>query len=223
MKNKLTFFLKNLKRKCITHFIMFIKPKNIRIQGTYFFLDNIKFDIDSNATVLIDLGKGVKLNNVHFYIRGNNHKIIIHDNVKISKGIIWMEDENGLIQIGKNSTVESAEFACTEPNSAITIGNNCMFSKEIEIRTGDSHSIMDITNNKRINLAKNVNIEDNVWLGARVVVLKGSKIESNVVVGFGSIVTNKEVLKSNSVYIGMPLKQVKSDIYWIRKRIYNIL
>jgi acetyltransferase-like isoleucine patch superfamily enzyme len=132
-----------------------------------------------------------------------------------------MEDDNGLIRIGENSTIESAEFACTEPNSSIKIGSNCMFSKEIVIRTGDSHSIINLENNKRLNYAKNVKIEDNVWLGARVLVLKGSKIESNVVVGTGSIVTNREVLKGNSVYTGNPVKQIKSGVYWIRKRVYN--
>ena len=211
---------KILRRKFNNEIVLYKKPKNVQIVGSHYFLDSVKFDVDINANVLINIGLGVKISNVVFYIRGNNHKIFINNHSRVSKGIFWMEDDNGTIEIGENSTIESAEFACTEPNSSIIIGSNCMFSKEIEIRTGDSHSIIDLGNNKRLNYAQNVKIEDNVWLGARVLVLKGSKIESNVVVGTGSIVTNKEVLKCNSVYTGNPVKQIKSDIYWIRKRIY---
>ena len=220
MKIETNKILKNLKRKFYTYFVLCKKPNNIEIVGSHYFLYNIKFDVDINSKVVITLGFGVKLSNVFFYIRGNDHKIFINNHSRVSKGIFWMEDDNGIIQIGENSTVESAEFACTEPNSSIEIGSNCMFSKEIEVRTGDSHSIMDLGNNQRLNYAKNVKIEDNVWLGARVLVLKGSKIESNVVVGTGSIVTNREVLKCNSIYTGNPVKQIKTGIYWIRKRVY---
>jgi acetyltransferase-like isoleucine patch superfamily enzyme len=220
MKIEIKKIIKNCKRKLYTFFVLQKKPDNIEIIGSHYFLNNVKFDIDINSKVVITLGFGVKLSNVLFYIRGHNHKIFINNHSRVSKGIFWMEDDNGIIQIGENSTVESAEFACTEPNSSIEIGSNCMFSKEIEIRTGDSHSIMDLGNNQRLNYAKNVKIEDNVWLGARVLVLKGSKIESNVVVGTGSIVTNREVLKCNSIYTGNPVKQIKTGIYWIRKRVY---
>lgn len=209
-----------VRKKINTRFVLYKKPKNVQIIGSYYFLESIKFDIDTNATVLVNLGFGVKLSNVVFYIRGNNHRIFINNHSRVSKGIFWMEDDNGLIEIGENTTVESAEFACTEPNSSIEIGSNCMFSKEIEIRTGDSHSIIDLENKKRLNHAKNVKIEDNVWLGAKVLVLKGSKIESNVVVGTGSIVTNREVLKCHSVYTGNPVKQIKTGIFWTRKRVY---
>jgi acetyltransferase-like isoleucine patch superfamily enzyme len=217
---KIEKIIKNCKRKLYTFFVLQKKPDNVEIIGSYYFLKNIKFDIDINSKVVITLGFGVKLSNVLFYIRGHNHKIFISNHSRVSKGIFWMEDDNGIIKIGENSTLESAELACTEPSSSIEIGSNCMFSKEIEVRTGDSHSIMDIANNQRLNYARNVKIEDNVWLGARVLVLKGSKIESNVVVGTGSVVTNREVLKCNSIYTGNPVKQIKTGIYWIRKRVY---
>ena len=210
---------KRFKDKLSTLLNLLKKPKNIKIQGDYFSLHNIKFDIDEMSNVLIELGVGVKLNGVKIYIRGTNHKIILGDNVRVSKGIFCMEDNDCLIQIGNNTTIESAQFACTEPFSSINVGDDCMFSHDIELRTGDSHSILDLNTQDRLNFAKNINIENRVWIGAHVKILKGVEIQSDVVVGLGSIVLGSKILKKNTIYSGVPAKCLKQDIFWSRKRI----
>jgi acetyltransferase-like isoleucine patch superfamily enzyme len=130
-----------------------------------------------------------------------------------------MEDHDCLIQLGNKSTIESAQLACTEPFSSIVIGNDCMFSNEIELRTGDSHSIIDLNTQQRINYAKNIKIEDRVWIGAHSKILKGAEIKSDVIVGIGSIVLGNIPLKNNSIYSGIPAKCVKEGIIWSRARI----
>ncbi len=213
------------KKTILRHFrnvlVYLKKPKNICIIGDYYFLNNIKFNIDDSSDLKIYISEGVKLSNTTFYIRGKGHEIYLGKNVRIKEGIFWMEDILGKIKLGNMTSVESAEFACTEPNSIINIGIDCMLSKGIEIRTGDSHSILDAESCKRINCAENIEIGDKVWLGAHVIVLKGAIIESNVIVGTGSIVTKKVVLEKDSIYTGNPIRKIKTGIYWDRKRLYN--
>ena len=52
-----------------------------------------------------------------------------------------------------------------------------------------------------------VSIEDNVWLGSRVMVLKGVTIGENSVVGSMSLVTKS--IPSNSIAAGVPAKVLR--------------
>lgn len=93
-----------------------------------------------------------------------------------------------------------------------------MFSYEVEVRTGDSHSIIDKHTKKRLNYAKNIEIGNHVWVGAHTKILKGVIIGDNSIVGLGSIVTKS--VGSSVIVAGMPAKTVREDISWLRERIY---
>ncbi|MBP2659028.1 MAG: hypothetical protein H6Q69_2060 [Firmicutes bacterium] len=41
-----------------------------------------------------------------------------------------------------------------------------MFSHDVHIRNGDSHSIIDLQTKKRINFSKDIIIGDHVWIAA---------------------------------------------------------
>lgn len=144
--------------------------------------------------------------------------MFIGSKCRIAGGSFWFEDEGCSIRVGEGTTIESAHIAVTEPNRAITVGKDCMFSYDIDIRSGDSHSIISLSSGKRINYAKNVSIGDHVWIGAHVVVLKGVSIASNVIVGTGSIVV-ESVNKEHTIVTGIPGKIIKSNVNWLRERI----
>ena len=216
-----TSMIKNIIVKLRTMFNLLKKPQNVNIMGGFFKMKKVSFDIDRKSSLKVVLGKVAKLNNLKFYIRGAGHFVKIGEGVRISSGIIWMEDTNCKVIIGDRTTIEQVEFACTEPSSEINIGSDCMFSRGIELRTGDSHSIFDMNTKKRINYAQNINVGNKVWVGAHSRILKGVHIESEVVIGIGSLVLNGNVLKSNSVYGGVPAKMLKSNVTWDRQRIYK--
>lgn len=94
-----------------------------------------------------------------------------------------------------------------------------MFSSAIELRTGDSHSIIDNETKKRINLAQNILIENHVWIGAHSIILKGVNIKSNTIIRTNSLVTKS--IPSNCIAAGIPAKIIKNNIDWIRERIYE--
>ncbi|WP_147408739.1 hypothetical protein [Kushneria sinocarnis] len=70
----------------------------------------------------------------------------------------------------------------------VTIGSDCMFSREIEIRSTDVNKIYEWDNDNRLNLPADVVIGDKVWIGARVFVSEGVFIPAECVIGACSFV-----------------------------------
>lgn len=197
-----------------------IRGKNNKIIHSRSILSSVFFDIEGDNNV-IEIESGCILNNVKFYLRGNNHRIKIGKRCRFNRGgSIWFEDNNGSLTIGENSTFEDAHLAITEPFSEIRIGQDCMFAYGIDVRTGDSHSIISKSNRKRINYAKNVVIDNHVWVAAHCVILKGSFIPEDSVVATGSVVTQRYD-KKGIIIGGNPARQLKEDITWSRERIYS--
>ncbi|MFS4491352.1 acyltransferase [Maribacter sp. 2308TA10-17] len=182
-------------------------------------LNNCKIDVVGNSNQITIESESL-LNNVIIFIRGNNNQITISKEVKFNRsGELWIEDDFCELYIGENSTFEETHIAVTEPNSKITIGIDCMFANDIDIRTGDSHSIIDTKSNKRINHAQDVVIADHVWVGAHTSILKGSGLATNSIVATRSVVT-KRFEEQGVLIAGIPAKVIKQDITWDRKRIY---
>ena len=195
------------------------RGNSLKIDGSALFI-KCKFDIvGDNNEIIIE--KSTLFNNVTFYIRGNNNIIWISKHVSFNhRGSLWIEDENCEIKIGERTTFEDVHIAVTEPKSKITIGEDCMFAKDIDLRTGDSHSIIDSTTMKRINYAKNIEIDNHVWVASHVSILKGVRILKNSVVATRSVVT-KSFDKEGILIGGIPVKVLKERITWDRKRIYE--
>lgn len=166
----------------------------------------------------IESMSGSYLKNCSISIYGMNNKVMIGENCRLIDVEIHIEDNNGAIVIGKNTTIAGfTHLACIE-GTRITIGEDCMFSKDITFRTGDSHSIIDEKNGLRINPSEDIIIGNHVWIGNKVIVTKGAVVGDNSIVGTGSIVT-KAFDKTNIVVAGSPAKIVKEGINWLRKRI----
>lgn len=148
---------------------------------------------------------------------GNNHKLFIDERVTFKKGVIWFEDKDCMIRIGKGSTIEEADLAVAENGTKLVIGEDCMFSRCIHIATTDSHSIISDETGKRVNPAKDIIIGNHVWLGYCTNINKGVVVGDNAVVAGHSVVTKN--VPSNCVAAGLPAKVVKEHINWNRIRI----
>ena len=121
-----------------------------------------------------------------------------------------------MIEIGENTFIGPSHIACTEDGNSIVIGKNCMFSSNINIRTGDSHSILDAEGN-RINHGQSVAIGDHVWIGEGAKIMKGVQIQKDTIVASGAIVTHS--FPSNVILAGNPAKCIKEGVNWNEKRI----
>jgi len=84
----------------------------------------------------------------------------------------------------------------------VTIGNNVLCGANTLITDADWH-----LDDPRSGVPKPVLIEDNVWLGEGVKVLKGVTIGVNTVIGAGSVVTKN--IPANVIAAGNPCKVIK--------------
>jgi len=192
------------------------KRNIIRAERVLFKNCSIKIEGDCNT---VAIGSESFLCNTVIKISGSGHQIAIGKKTKLFDTVLWMEDQKNLIEIGADTSINGAHIAVTEPNHRISIGENCLFSSEIDIRNGDSHSIIDIDTNQRINYARDIIIGNHVWLGKHVKIIKGAHIEDDCVIGIGSLINSR--IYRNTLAVGIPSRIVRQNITWDHKRIYD--
>lgn len=164
------------------------------------------------------IGEGVEVSHCEIRIDGENNLVEIGARTRFSSGKIYLRHTAGQhIRIGVDTTVEGAYLLIDEAAS-IDIGNDCMLSTDILIRTGDKHSIIDVESGKRINPSRDVCIADRVWIGRDVQILKGTVLHQETVVGACSLVS-KAFDEGNCVVAGVPAKIVKRGVRWDRQLI----
>ena len=180
-------------------------------------LSNVELDILGDRNRIM-VGEDSTLINLKFHVRGSDHVIDIGKNCRVTRGgSFWIEDDGCELRIGRGTTMVEVHVAVTEPGSKVVIGEECMFANDIDIRTGDSHSILDSATGRRINFAENVRIGNHVWVASHAVILKGVEIGENSVVAAGAIVTKS--CEAGSLLAGNPAKAIKTGIDWKRERI----
>ena len=175
-----------------------------------------KFRIKGKNNI-VKIGKHALVKNTTIVIMGNNSLVHIKDGAWLSGATIWVEDNGCRLEIGRNTFIGSSHLAVTENGSILKIGDDCMLSSNINIRTGDSHSIIDFETNQRINYARSIFINNHCWIGEGVKILKGVNLEENCVVSTGAIVTKS--FTANCLIGGIPAKILKENITWVKERL----
>lgn len=173
-------------------------------------------DCRGSGNKIILLGEGT-IKNCRFFIRGNGNTILIGNGSSAFNGEFWIEDDNNIISIGEKSVLTGKiQLACIEGRT-IEIGNNCLFSSEVVLRTGDSHSILDM-DGTRINSSQDIKIHDHVWVGHRVVINKGVEVQADTIIGANAVVTKRSEEK-NVILAGCPAKIIKKNVSWDSSRL----
>lgn len=122
-------------------------------------------------------------------------------NVRIGLKTTVMTPEN--IEIGNNSSINGGMLIAGK-NSKIIIGENCLLSYDLHIRTR-THNYEN--KDKLILNQGEIIIGNDVWIGYGAQIMPGIHIGDGAVVGAGSIVT-KDV-KPYTVVAGIPAKFIK--------------
>lgn len=141
--------------------------------------------------------------------------IIIGQNVRLKGTTFWIEGDGNTITIGNGTTMENGNQLAACEGKNIIIGDDCMFSHSICVRTTDSHSIVNDTG-KRINKALDIQIGDHVWIGMQSLILKGAVIPNNCIVGARAVVSKSD-FKENCILAGSPAKIIKTEVNWKRE------
>ncbi len=116
--------------------------------------------------------------------------------------------DHRLIEIGNNVFMGLDTMITT--NVSLVIGNNVMFGPRVTIIGGD-HNFKEVGLPMRYVKSGGNNqpivIEDDVWVGANVTILKGVHIGEGAIIGAGSIVTKS--VTPYSITAGNPCKTIK--------------
>lgn len=168
--------------------------------------------IDGEDSIFIH-GENCIFSQLHIHIKGRNNKVIIGNNCEL-RGTIYIRGNDSSVVIGSGTT--SAGLRITGGGGKkITIGEDCMFSRNIEVRCWDEHPVYDRNTRELINGGRDVIIEDHVWVGEGVLINKGVHISKGCVIGARSVVI-KPCSKPHSAYAGYPAKIIKENIVWGR-------
>lgn len=122
-------------------------------------------------------------------------------NINIEKGASF----GRRLQIGDNSGVGINALLDGE----VIIGNNVMMGPDVIIYTQNHEfSSLDIPMCKQgFQNEKKVVIGNDVWIGARVIILPGVTINDGCVIGAGSVVAKS--IPKNSIVVGNPARVIK--------------
>ena len=164
---------------------------------------------------LLSIGSNTTLGNGMIEIRNNSSAIEIGESCLINGWLRCRADETK-INIGRKTTMMWVQITLHE-KGVINIGEDCMFSGDIRMDVSDMHSIIDIKSGKRINPPGDIHIEDHVWVGQGVHILKGHTIGHDSILGAKALITSS--IPSNSIAVGVPAKVVKSGVTWDRERL----
>ena len=161
----------------------------------------------------IDLGKDVIF---HVPVMGGGQGTLqIGDNTnfgfrlagRLGSGEILLQARtpDAEIIIGRNNWLNNNTSLCAV--QSIRIGNQCRIGDFVAIMDTDFHEINPATRDRSVGTIKPVNIGSNVWIGSRVMVLKGASIGDNSVIAAMSVVTSP--IPANCVAAGVPARVIR--------------
>ena len=134
-------------------------------------------------------------------------QLIIHDRVRLSSRITPIElavHKDGILEIGENTYINYGTSISSY--KSVIIGSDCNIGTYANITDNNFHRIEP---ERRSELPEShpVVIGNNVWLGARVIILPGVKIGEGSVIGAGSVVTKD--IPSRVIGVGVPANVIR--------------
>ena len=164
---------------------------------------------------VVNIEDSVRYSNLRIVIKGSGNSISIGANcLFMGKTCIYIEGDGNSVIIGSNLIAQPNLLLVLAEGTQISIQDDCLFARDVKIRTSDQHGIYN-SDNLRINPAKSIEIGKHVWIGADTIVNKGAIIGNDTVIGMRSIVT--KVIPNNGVVAGVPARILKENTNWSRE------
>ncbi|WP_348813630.1 acyltransferase [Flavobacterium maritimum] len=139
---------------------------------------------------------------------GNNVQIGVVSSPNYYSHYTYLEarNENSEISIGNNVAINNAfSIVCF---SKVSIGSHVLIGSNCSIIDNDGHDLAMDKRNDDNPKSISVRIEDNVFIGSNVSILKGVSIGQNSVIGNGAIVSKN--IPDNVVAAGNPARVIRN-------------
>jgi acetyltransferase-like isoleucine patch superfamily enzyme len=164
---------------------------------------------------------------------GRNNILIIGDRSGFHGSINYMGNDNLVVLMGHHGrlALEANLYAgnallagrgvsawgarvWVQGGTVCTLGDGCLLSEDISIRTTDHHSMIDLASGQQINSPMDVSIGRHVWLGP------GTTINKGVTIGDGAIVAPHSVVSAcipaAECWGGVPARMIRRNVSWVR-------
>lgn len=243
-------FIKNkAKRKYVYHVLM-NKVKVLENTGGGIIAKHYDIKGENNKIIIVENGverllyPNEMIKGLNIIINGNNNVVKLELPMKAENSIIQIGNDNtevvicasallcGLyirccygygqkVKIGQNFIVWGGELKL-DGESALFIGDDCLFSNNIFIWADDGHAVLDAETGEILNKPTGaLTIGNHCWIGQGVRMTKNARIGNNCIVGGGAVAV-KDYKEDNVVIAGNPAKIIKRNITWDRANAYHL-
>lgn len=184
---------------------------SLRAGGLFLVYPKSKILIHKKAALLID-GKFAfnkpwhgKQNRPATLVVSEGATLSVNGSFTMRDGVYVTVDRGATLSLRDGFLNNGGKISCF---SKISLGDDVRLSEDVILRDSDNHEIL------REGFIKNspIVIGDHVWIGLRVIILKGVTIGDGSVVAAGALV-NKSI-PQNTLVGGIPAKEMKNNINW---------
>jgi acetyltransferase-like isoleucine patch superfamily enzyme len=157
-----------------------------------------------------------------FYLNiGQNSKASIGKNFTFKSGHGFnplSRNIKGAIRVENNAVLEIGDFCgfssvCIWAHTKIIIGNNVNIGADTIVMDSNAHSLQymnrrEIESDMQDKISSPIQIQDDVLVGVRCIILKGVTIGARSIIGAGSVVTSD--VPPDTIVAGNPARVVKT-------------
>lgn len=173
----------------------------------------VRFKFVGTHNVVV-IGKDVDLGSLSLSCFGKFGVVIISDECAFKTCRIALKHRTGDVVLGKGLSWVGGSIVVQEDDNGVVVGDDCLFSWDIEIMPTDAHPIYDRESGERINPPKPIYVGPRTWLGRGVSIAKGVRIARGSIIGQASLVTKNT--EEFCAYGGVPAKLIRRDVEWRR-------
>jgi acetyltransferase-like isoleucine patch superfamily enzyme len=137
-------------------------------------------------------------------------KVVFKGRSFIMHGTKIVVGKDAELILGNNFTTSTEVTIIAEKR--IVIGDGTGISWQTQLMDTDFHFIAD-ENGTVFNHPKDIVIGNNVWIGCRCNILKGSVIPSDCIIAASSLIT-KKLVGEKKIFGGNPTRVLKSNVTW---------
>lgn len=141
-------------------------------------------------------------------------KLVLGNDIKIYSGCSIIVTYEGVLNIGSDFLMnQKSRLYCA---NSVNIGNHVRIGWETQIYDSNFHFTYDGVNHLIGNALGSVHLGNNVWIGNRCTVAKGSLLPDYTIMGSNSLVSKKlENDFGGGIWVGMPVRLKREGFYRI--------
>lgn len=154
--------------------------------------------------------------NVTRFLIHARSRLVLFENTQIAPGVYISVGNKSILEIGPSSYIgHDSQINC---RAGVKIGRGCLFGQQVMMMDYDGHPVFHadkpLLEETYGGDRAPITIGDNVWIGARSLILKGVSIGDGAIIGAGSIVASD--VPANCMVAGNPAKVIREGVSWKR-------